>query len=321
MKPHRVKPRLLPLLVAATLIPALPPAGALAVPPNLTAIAEGGVVAVQSSSGVRTGFAFGSADLVILSTPTGAGVHLITAHGVSAVGDAVNRDGELATVHVSEPHLLALRGSKVREVGSGALAYVLGAPVGYEGERIRAVRLPALRPRSMSPVIVAGGLPESFRGGPVVTPAGRVIGAVLAAGRSRWTLATQARLSALLIAAGRTGGGKGFPVILVVVGALLAIAFFAGAIVIGAKRRRERAERRAPIAVRQRPPRGSGQDSLRDPAERLARDPTQRPPGGLVERPPRGSTQRSTDPLVRRRGPESDDNEDFEIVVKSREDD
>jgi hypothetical protein len=310
----------LPLLVAAALIPASAPAGADGVPPNLTAIAEGGVVAVQSSSGVRTGFAFGSADSVILSTPTGASVHLITARGVSAVGDAVNRDGELATVHVSEPHLRALRGSKVREVGSGALAYVLGAPVGYEGERIRAVRLPALRLRSTSPVIVAGGLPESFRGGPIVTPAGRVIGAVLAAGRSHWTLATQARLSTLVIAAGRTGGGKGFPVILVAVGALLAIAFFAGAIVMGAKRRRERAER-APVAVRQRSPRGSGQSSLRDPAEPLARDPTQRPPGDLVERPLRGSTQRSTDPLVRRRGPESGDNEDFEIVVKSREDD
>lgn len=292
MKPRR----LVSVLIAACLALVVASTDALAAPSHLVEVADGGVVAVQDPSGLRTGFVFGNANLVIAGTSVNAGVHLITAHGVSILGDTTSRDGDLAAVHAPALHLLPLRRSGVREISSGTLAYVLGGPLGYEGEPIRAVRLPAIRLHSTRTVIVAGQLPRSFQGAPVVTRAGRVIGAVVAAGATSWTLAPQVRLSTLVTAATKASGGEGIPVVSILVGVLIVIAALGGLVVMRTRRRHGRTER-APVVVHQRPIRAPARTPLGDP------------------------TQHSTQPLVRRRGPEADGDDDFDIVLKSQEKD
>jgi hypothetical protein len=289
-----MKPRFLAsFFIAACLALAAAPIDALAESAHLAEIAAGGVVAVQSQSGVRTGFAFGKANLVIASTSINAGVHLITAHGVSAEGNAKSRYGELVAVHAPGLNLRPLRRSEVRETSSGTLAYVLGAPLGYEGEPIRAVRLPALKLDGTRTVLIGGKLPKLFQGGPVVTRGGRVIGAVAAVGGTSWTLALQLRLSRLT-AVDKTSGGEGVPVIPLLVGVLIMIVVLAGLI---AKRRRRRSSTEStPVVVRHR--------GMEDLAHTLVRDPT----------------QHFTEPLVRRRGSDIDDDEDFDIIFKSHED-
>jgi hypothetical protein len=282
------------VLLTACLALLAAPIAALAAPANLTKIADGGVVAVQDPGGVRTGFAFGNTNLVLAGAPADAAVHLITAHGISAVGDAASRDGELVAVRAPALHLLALRRSSLRELRPGTLAFLLGAPLGYEGEQIRAVRLPAIRLRSRRATVIPGQLPKSFQGAPVVTPGGRVIGAVAAVGASSWTLLSRARLSALLTAA-KPSGGEGVPIVSILVGTLVALALIVGLIAIRTQRRRERAAS-APVVVHQR---------------RVS---------DLPPRPIGDPTQHSTQPLVRRRGPEVDGDEDFDIVLKSQED-
>lgn len=286
--------RLAYVCIAAYLGLAVAPNGTLAARANLAEIADRGVVAVQDSSGVRTGFVFGDANLVIASTSVDTGVHLITAHGLSILGDTASRDGELAAVRAPTPHLLALRRSGVRVISSGTLAYVLGAPLGYEGERIRAVRLPAIKLHSTKTVVVAGQLPRSFRGGPVVTRAGRVIGAVSTVGMGSWTLASQVRLSTLVTAATKSGDSEGVPVLSILVGVLIVIVALGGLVAVRIRRRRLGTER-APVVVHR------------------------SPVGGSTQRPVRDPTTHSTQPLVRRRGPEVDGEDDFDIVLKSHE--
>lgn len=293
MKPRR----LIPVLIVACIALSATPPGALAISSRLASIANRGVVAVRDPNGVRTGFAFGSADLVVAGTSVNAGIQLITARGLSIMGAYVARDGELAIVHAPELHLLPLRGSAVHEISPGTQAYVLGAPLGYEGERIRAVRLPAVQLHSARIVLVAGRLPTSFQGAPVVTHAGRVIGAVAAVRATSWTLAPQVHLNTLVATATKAGGGEGLPVISILVGVLVVIAGLGGLVAMRTRRRRARSER-APVVVHQRPVRG--------PAHRPIEDPT----------------QYSMQPLVRRRGPDiaHDDDEDFDVVLKSQED-
>jgi hypothetical protein len=289
--------RLTPLLIAAfTTLSATPP-NAAAIPVRLARIAEGGVVAVRDPYGVRTGFAFGGTDLIIAGPSVDTGVRLITAQGLSAVSAYVASSGRLAVVHAPVLRLLPVRRSSVHEISPGTLAYILGAPLGYEGDRIRAVRLPAVKLHSTRMVLVAGQLPRQLQGAPVVTQAGRVIGAVAAVGASSWTLAPQIRLNALVAVANKTGGGEGFPVISILVGALILIGVLGGLVAMRVRRTRARADR-APVAVRQRP--------------------VGRPTRGPIEDP----TQHYTQPLVRRREPDvaHDDEEDFDIVLKSRED-
>jgi hypothetical protein len=284
---------LISALLAVCLALATMPTYALATPSNLARIANEGVVAVHDPSGVRTGFAFGDAGLVIVGTSADTGVHLITASGASAVGDGASRDGELAAVHAPALHLSALRRSDVREISAGTLAYILGAPLGYEGKRIRAVVLPAIELHSTRMMVIAGALPASFQGGPVVTRAGRVIGAVAAVGATNWTLAPQVRLSTLVAAASRASGGEGVPVTSILVGVLIVIAVLGGLVAMRTRRRRENSASAA-VVVRQ--------------------------------RPATAPVQHSTQPLVRRLGPDTDtdaepeDDDDFDIVLKSQED-
>ena len=145
-------------------------------------------------------------------------------------------------------------------------------------------------------VFVAGNC-RVVLGAPVVTQAGRVIGAVAAIGATGWTLAPQIRLSALVAMANKTGGSEGLPVISILVGVLIVIAALGGLVVMRTRRRRAGTER-APVVVHQRP--------VSRPTHRPTEDPI----------------QHSTQPLVRRRGPDidHDDSDDFDVILKSRED-
>ena len=288
-----MKLRHLPVFVAACLAPATAPSGALSASSHLTEIADGGVVAVRNPGEIRTGFALGNAGFVIAGTSVGSGVRLINARGLSAAGDSVTHDGELAVVHTPKLHLFALRRSGVREIGPGTLAYVLGAPLGYDGKRIQAVRLPTVKLHSTAMVAIAGALPKSFQGAPVVTQAGKVIGAVATVSASSWMLAPQIRLSTLLKAATKPSGGEGVPAMSILAGVLVAIAALGGLVAVRTRRNRDGGER-APAIARQRP--------VRDPAQWPIEDPT----------------QHSTQPLVRRRGSAVDNDEDFDVVLRSQ---
>jgi hypothetical protein len=318
MKPRR----LIAALIAVCLALSATPPSVLAVSSHLVGIADGGVVAVHDPYGARTGFAFGSTDLVIAGTSVNAGIQLITAHGLSAVGGYVARNDELAIVRAQELHLLALRKSTVSAISSGTRAYILGAPLGYESERIRTVGLPAIELHSTRMVLVAGRLPKSFQGAPVVTRGGRVIGAVAAVGATGWTLAPQSRLSMLVATAtNKAGGGEGLPVIAILVGVLVVIAGLGGLVTLRARRRHTGAER-APVVVHQRPLRRPTHRPIEDPTHRPIEDPTHRPIEDPTHRPIEDPTHHATQPLVRRRGPDidHDDDEDFDVVLKSQED-
>jgi hypothetical protein len=280
-----MKTRHLMCVFVACLAPLAVPTDALAGRSNLTQIAEASVIAVQDPTGVRTGFAFANADVIIASTSINTGVHLITAHGVVTVGDTAGRDQELAAVQAPPLHLLPLRKSNQRAVSRGTLAYVLGAPLGYEGQRIRVVQLPALKLHNPMTVMVTGHLPKSFQGAPVVTHSGRVIGAVAAVGVTRWTLASQVRL--ITLAAAKRGGGEGISVLFVLLGVLILITAVGALVTIRVRRTRNRIEG-APVVVQQ--------SQVTDPSELSAQ------------------------PLVRRRGPHADNDQDFEIILKSEAD-
>jgi hypothetical protein len=80
----------------------------------------------------------------------------------------------------------------------------------------------------------------------------------------------------------------------ILVGVLVMIAALGGLVAVRTRRSRDSAES-APTVGRQRPVRD-------DPAQRAIGDPS----------------QHSTQPLVRRRGPAVDDDEDFDIVFRSQ---
>jgi len=293
-----MKPRCLISVLTAlfVVLPATPPS-ALAISSYVVHVADGSVVAVRDPSGVRTGFAFGSAGLVVAGASADMGVQLITAHGLSTVGAYAARDGELAILHAAGLQLLPLRGSAVREIRFATQGYVLGAPLGYEGRRIRMVRLPEITLHNARTVHVAGHLAASFQGAPVVTRGGRVIGAVAGVGATSWTLAPASRLSALVATATETGGGEGFPLISIPVGMLVVIVGLGGLVAMRSRRGRA-GTGRSPIVLDQRPMRRPTREPIEDPS------------------------RRATQPLVRRRGPDigHGDDEDFDVVIKSLED-
>jgi hypothetical protein len=267
-----------------------------ATPSNLTILADSGVVAVAEPMGIRTGFAFGESKFVIVGGARTAKTHLITAHGLSATGIGANQDGGLAALYVPTLHLLALRASGAREIHSETAVYVLGAPLGYS-ERIRPVRLPEIALASTRAVVIGGRLPRSFLGAPVVTRSGRLVGAVASIGTTNWTFATRSRLEMLLTTSVKPGAGNRNPAIALTV--VLFVAILATCALVSVRMRRKRRDREnKPVVVRhtQSPPRRSTEDPLEEP------------------------TLHATQPLVRKRETEAIEDEDFNIILKSRED-
>jgi hypothetical protein len=134
--------------------------------------------------------------------------------------------------------------------------------------------------------VIEGALPRAFRGAPVVTEGGRLIGAVATVSHGRWTLEPGTRLARLLANAHGGGAGGGLP-ILVILACALAIILLVGGLVVARARRRQRHAFEAP------------RNGLQ---------------AGVIDRPT------PAEPLVRLRDAEqvsSDD--DFEVLIKSRE--
>jgi hypothetical protein len=285
------------ILSAASLALMAISTNARATPSNLTALADSGVVAVAEPMGIRTGFAFGDSKFVIVGGARTAKTHLITAHGLSATGIGTNQDGGLAALYVSTLHLLALRASDAREIHSETAVYVLGAPLGYNGERIRPVRLPEIALASTRAVVIGGRLPRSFLGAPVVTRSGRLVGAVASIGTTNWTFATRSRLEMLLTTSVKPGAGNRNSAIAVTV--VLFVAILATCALVSVRMGRKRRDREnKPVVVRH----------------------TQSPPRRSTEAPLEEPTLHATQPLVRRRETEAIQDEDFIIILKSRED-
>jgi hypothetical protein len=275
-------------LIAGGLLLQAAPVTAQLVPSRIRELAMRSVVAIDGPSGIRTGFVFGDHEAVIASGETGNGNRLVTAGGVSFRAQLVSDFGKIAVL--GRPHLAlpALPASASPSSAPGAAAYVLGPPLGYEANRLRRVRLPALKLHSTRAQAVTGTLPASFQGAPVLSSHGRVLGAVYTIAAHEWMLEPTKRLLAMLPAHNTSGGG--FPLLLVLVGIAIAIAVAVAGVMLRVRRRRERASE----------------------AASAVQPPASSPVAGEM---PRG-------PLVRRREAvaEVDQAEDFEVVIKGRED-
>jgi hypothetical protein len=263
-----------------------------AVPRRIAALASNSVLAVEARSEMRTAFAFGASTTALASAPAGVDAHLVDASGRTSDLDVARREGELVLTRLSGLRPTPLRASSLRRIRAGTAAYVLGPPLGYEAGRLRFVRLPPIALARTRRAVIEGALPRAFRGAPVVTEGGRLIGAVATVGHGRWTLEPGARLTQLLASAQSSGAGGGLPT-LVILAVALAILSLAGGLVVARARRRQRRAFAAAASARA---------------------------AGTGDRPT------SAQPLVRLRDAEQPSpveeqasSEDFEVLIKSRE--
>jgi hypothetical protein len=260
---------------------------------GLTRIASHGVSAALGSDGIRTAFGFARGDIVIAGTAASASVRLTTAGGTSDVGTPVSRDQNLAAIHAGGLGLGPLREARPRQIHGGSLAYVLGPPLGYEAQRIRSIRLPAIRRGGDLLTSVRGKLPAAFQGAPVVTGSGLLIGAVAQTSADHWMMAPLARIRALATRARRSDDGGGLPV-LPALGCVLALSLLGAGIGFLWRRRRRASAQEAELAL-----------------QATRAQPIRRPSQPLVRlRSPAPDHESAPDPA-----------EDFQVVLKSREDD
>jgi hypothetical protein len=275
-----------PLLVGIVATFPATPAQARTAPRPIVALASSTVLAVEGPSEVRTGFAFGTPTTALASVPGGVDVHLVDAHGKTASFNVARREDEFVVARVSSLERTPLRASPLRRISAGTAAYVLGPPLGYEAGRLRFVRLPPIDLATTRRAVIEGALPRAFRGAPVVTEGGRLIGAVATVGHGRWTLEPSARLARLVANAGSGSAEGGLP-ILVVIACALAIVLLVGGLMVTRVRRRQRHAFEAP---------------------------RQGPRPAAIDRPT------ASEPLVRLRDAERVSSEDdFEVLIKSRE--
>jgi len=278
---------MIPVSLLAAIAVMLPAAAAQArtAPRRIAALASDSVLAVEAPSEMRTAFAFGASSTALASAPAGVDAHLVDANGRTAALDVARREGELVVARVSSLEPTPLRASPLRRIRAGTAAYVLGPPLGYEAGRLRFVRLPPIDLARTRRAVIEGALPQAFRGAPVVTEGGRLIGAVATVGHGRWTLEPSARLTRLLTAARGGGAGGGLPILVILAGALVLILLAGGLVVARARQRQRQAFEAARNA------RGAGTGERATPAQ----------------------------PLVRLRDAEQAAPEDFEVLIKSQE--
>lgn len=283
-----MRSRLRSALRVVLLASALAPSEAFAVPARVVAAGEQSVAAVQHSTGANSAFAFGPEGGVVTAAVSGASFHAVTSNGTTISGDvALSRDG-LGVAHISGLPLRGLIASRARAISGHAAKYVLGPPLGYEAGRIRYIRMPSVGLSGRDLQGVAGSLPTSFVGAPVVTSHGTLIGSVAGVGAGKWEFAPLALLEELTA----VHHSEGVPLLPIVVGGL--IVFFGGAVfgVIRAKRRREREQ---DLRLRQRRARTAAEHRAEGPLVRLRTPPDSEPTP-----------------------PEEDD---FDVIVKPRRED
>lgn len=287
MRRLRIIPATLLFALAVALQAA--PSQARAVPHRIAALASSSVLAVETQSEMRTAFAFGASTSAIASAPAGVDAHLVDASGRTAALDVARREGELVLTRLSVLDPTPLRASSLRRIRAGTAVYVLGPPLGYEAGRLRFIRLPPINLARTRRAVIEGSLPKAFRGAPVVTEGGRLLGAVATIGHGRWTLEPSARLKRLLASAQGSGAGGGLPTLVILAVALVILSLAGGFVLARARRRQRRAfaaAASAPTADRQ------------TPAQPLVR---------LREAEQAPSVDEQVPP------------EDFEVLIKSRE--
>ncbi|MEA2410709.1 MAG: hypothetical protein QOC77_1270 [Thermoleophilaceae bacterium] len=264
---------------------------AFAAPPRAVAgAAARSVVAARVDNQLATGFAFGS-NTSVVTAAGGKDTGVATAGGRFGLAKVLDKRGGLALVGV--PKDLGLVALPVAARRGVSTAFVIGSPLGYATQKVRAVKLRAASAAHGSRV--AGRLPAGFLGAPVVTSRGELIGAVGAIGRRSWSITPAAALSRLKAKAGDGGGGLPLWAILVAALALLVAAL--GSIALVSRRRR------------------------------AAATAMHAPPPQVTVRP------RQAEPLVRRREPAPEaapaeegeqpepepEHDDFEVLLKERE--
>lgn len=297
-------------LVAATVagaLTAVSPADARAIPAAVTHAAAASVVSAQSEDATTTGFAFRTAQRVLVASPGPGRTRITAANGQNVELTVPATDGGLASVDASALGLATF--ARTGTARAGSTVYVLGGPLGYAGDPIRAVRLRFSGAAHHGTRAVRGTLPKRLRGAPVVTAGGTLVGAVSRTRPNGWTLSSVAQLERDAEAATKPATDGGIATI-VLVGGLLLIALVVALAAALITRRRRRAP--APSVDQPRPVDWN-------PLARGRRRPP--PPGASMpaDEPP-GAAQV---PLVQRREAPAATapDEDFEIVFKSHEDD
>jgi hypothetical protein len=262
-------------------------------PQQLAQIADASVAAARDAQGLRTAFAFGKG-IVITIAGTSNELHLITASGAS---DIVNSSAKAGSLVALDTHSVPLRPlvPDTANVRTGAIAYVLGTPLGYQTRQLRRFVLPALAARSRRRLAIPGQLPRSFLGAPVVTQAGRLIGVVADTNVHNWTLVPRAQLQVLAATATGSGGG-GLSTLAILGGVLLVIVIVGCSAVLLAGRRRRRAFGATTSHQQDRTPPETSAEST-------------------------DSFQHLTQPLVRLRTPTANGStDDFDVVLRPQED-
>jgi len=277
----RIKAALGVMLAAS----ALAPSGAFAVPARVVAAAEHSVAAVHHSTGTSTSFVFGPEGGVVTAAASRGSFHAVTSNGTTISGEVVSSRDGLGVAHISGLAVRALVASRARTISPRTAKYVLGPPLGYESARIRYVSMPVLRLTGRDLQTVAGSLPASFAGAPVVTGYGTLIGSVAGVGARNWEFAPLGLLGELTA----VHNSEGVPLIPIIVGGLIV---FLGGIGFGLMRAKRRREREQDLRLRK--------DRARTTAGRRAQGP-------LVRlRTPSDSE------------PEPAEEDDFEVIVKPR---
>jgi hypothetical protein len=252
----------------------------------LLRVAEHSVAAAQHPTGSTTAFAYGPEGGVI-STGNGS-IHAVTSTGVAITGEVSSSRGGLGIAHVSALPLRALVATRATSIGKRTPKYILGPPLGYEGGRIRAARMPSVRVNGSQLLRVTGRLPTMFLGAPVVTKHGRLIGSVASVGARSWEFAPLGLIEELTA----VHQGTSLPVIPIVIGGLI---LFLGGMAFAVLRAKSRRDRELDLRLRQSRARGA-EPRADGPLVRL------RTPGEYGE-------------------PEQDTEEHFDVIVKPRVED
>lgn len=284
--------------VASAAHAAVPQSGAATA--RLLTVAGRSVVAVEGASGLNTGFGFGRTSIVIGTSRPGP-LEIITASGAVAPVSPYRRAGDVSAA--SRGTLAVTPLSAARESPrDGEVAYLLGSPLGYGGGKLRQIVVHVVRPSHPNLLTLTGALPRSFLGAPLVTASGRLLGAVDAIESGSWTLLSVVGVKALIVAPAPSSGGSSaigtIGVVLAVIAAVMVVTLLT---IVGLRRR----------GVVLAPPLRRADAAVAASGECVGEPRT-------VELPTQPLTPMQ--PLVRRREPlQVDDPNDFDIVVKSHE--
>lgn len=265
---------------------------------RLLTVAGRSVVAVEGGAEPTTGFGFthGSA---VLGASQLRSLRIITANGAIISVTPFRHVGDISAARLITTGVAPLPAAR-RRATDGEVGYLLGPPLGYREDKIRRVVLRVVPTGHGNLLRVTGTLPRPFRGAPLVTSSGHLLGAVDAIASKSWILLPVSGVNALIAApAARSRGSSVIRTVGLASGVLVVMVVAFGTIVMLRRRRTVHHRRADAPDDAQSPERAAAPTSLELPTQPMAPAP----------------------PLVRSRAPsQSDDpSDDFDIVVKSRD--